>query len=60
MYQPTRFSVHGINDINTVPDIESELRYGKGRAYGLEYFRLTQSNGPARDQTRRNILFRYR
>lgn len=23
-------------DINTVPDIESELLYGKGRAYGLE------------------------
>lgn len=23
-------------DINTVPDIESELRFGKGRAYGLE------------------------
>lgn len=25
-------------DINTVPDVESELLYGKGRAYGLEFF----------------------
>ncbi len=25
-------------DINTVPDVESELLFGKGRAYGLEVF----------------------
>jgi hypothetical protein len=25
-------------DINTAPDVESELLYGKGRAYGLELF----------------------
>jgi hypothetical protein len=25
-------------DINTVPDVESELLYGKGRAYGLELY----------------------
>ena len=25
-------------DINTVPDVESELLYGEGRAYGLEFF----------------------
>lgn len=24
-------------DINTVPDVESELLYGKGRAYGIEF-----------------------
>jgi hypothetical protein len=25
-------------DINTAPDVESELLYGKGRAYGLEFY----------------------
>jgi TonB dependent receptor/CarboxypepD_reg-like domain/TonB-dependent Receptor Plug Domain len=25
-------------DINTAPDVESELRFGKGRAYGLELY----------------------
>ncbi len=25
-------------DINTAPDVESELLYGKGRAYGLELY----------------------
>ena len=25
-------------DINTSPDVESELLYGKGRAYGAEFF----------------------
>jgi len=31
-------------DINTVPDIESELLYGKGRAYGMEIL-LKKKNG---------------
>jgi hypothetical protein len=32
-------------DINTAPDLESELLYGKGRAYGLE-FNLKKKSGP--------------
>jgi TonB dependent receptor/CarboxypepD_reg-like domain/TonB-dependent Receptor Plug Domain len=31
-------------DINTAPDVESELLYGKGRAYGLELY-LKKKNG---------------
>jgi len=48
-------------DINTVPDIESELLYGKGRAYGLEVLfrknkgRLTGWIGYTLSKTERKI-----
>jgi len=48
-------------DINTVPDIESELLYGKGRAYGLEILlrkkkgRLTGWLGYTISKTERKI-----
>ncbi len=48
-------------DINTVPDIESELLYGKGRAYGLEIMlkkktgRLTGWLGYTISKTERQI-----
>ncbi len=48
-------------DINTVPDVESELLYGKGRAYGLEILlkkntgRLTGWVGYTLSKTERKI-----
>lgn len=48
-------------DINTVPDIESELLFGKGRAYGLEFLlkkkqgRLTGWIGYTLSKTERQI-----
>ncbi|MFV0398330.1 MAG: TonB-dependent receptor [Bacteroidales bacterium] len=48
-------------DINTVPDIESELLFGEGRAYGLEIMakknkgRLTGWIGYTLSKTERNI-----
>ena len=48
-------------DINTVPDIESELLYGKGKAYGVEFLlrkktgRLTGWIGYTLSKTQRQI-----
>ncbi len=48
-------------DINTAPDIESELLYGKGRAYGLEFIlkkktgRLTGWVGYTLSKTERRV-----